>query len=105
MGAATAVAGMTRRTGTGDVRHRGPVKPDPTAETAARAAAARLRAPWRQAFAAQWLAYRWEGASEPYVPEGMRPDDFVRFIDRLGGWRPDHFDSRWLAERLRKLPP
>jgi hypothetical protein len=84
---------MTAGPATGHVRRRDRQPAAAAPEASARAFAARLRAPWRKAFAAQWIAYRWRGAIEPCVPEGMRPRDFVRFIGRLGGWPPGHFSN------------
>ena len=71
----------------GDVPPGAAGEPGPATQRAARDWAARLRSPWRRAFAEQWIAYRWLGAPEPAVPDGMTAADFRRFTARLGGRR------------------
>lgn len=55
----------------------------------------RMRNPVRQTFAAQWINYRWHGAPEPSVPDGMRGHEASALIENMGGHR---------ARRRFKLP-
>jgi hypothetical protein len=48
----------------------------------------RMRSAARRSFAAAWIAYRWRGAPEPSIPDGMRSHEARQLVTKLGGFRP-----------------